>query len=45
MSAAWAESGRALRILRMTPWLRFVSAVLGVVVAILALSWWIWKWA
>ena len=45
MSAAWAESGRALRILRMTPWLRFVSAVLGVVVAILALIWWISKWA
>ena len=45
VSTAWAESGRAFRLLRMTPWIRFTSAALGLVVAILALIWWIRKWS
>jgi len=44
-STAWSGSGRALRLLRMTPWLRFVSAAVGLVGAILALIWWIAKWS
>ena len=44
-STAWTGSGKALRLLRMTPWLRFVSAAVGLVVAILGLIWWIAKWS
>ena len=43
-SAAWEEGGRAFRILRMTPWLRFTSAAVGLVAGILGLLWWISKW-
>ncbi len=45
VSAAWVESGRAFRLLRMTPWLRFTSAALGVIAATMALIWWIFKWS
>jgi len=43
-SAAWEEGGRAFRILRMTPWLRFTSAAVGLAAGTLALLWWISKW-
>ena len=45
VSAAASESGRAFKILRMTPWVRFASAALGVVAGLMALIWWITKWA
>ena len=45
VTAAWAESGRAFRLLRMTPWLRFTSAALGLIAAVMALIWWIIKYS
>ena len=41
----WAESKRWFRIIRFTPWLRLVAAVLGVVAGLLALVWWIIRFA
>lgn len=37
----WTQGRRWLRILLVTPWLRLVGAVIGVVVGLLALIWWI----
>jgi len=37
----WTQGRRWLRILVVTPWLRLLGAVIGVVVGLLALIWWI----
>ena len=37
----WTGSKRWLRIIRVTPWLRLLAAVLGVVAGALGLTWWI----
>ena len=35
------EGERWMKVLRVTPWLRFVAAALGTAAAVLALTWWI----
>jgi len=38
------EGERWMKVLRVTPWLRFVGAVAGSLAAILALAWWVIRW-
>ena len=40
----YERGGRWVKLLRMTPWLRFVGAAIGTLAAILALAFWIIRW-
>ncbi len=45
VSPAVVEDGeRWMKVLRVTPWLRFVGAAAGSLAAVLALAWWIIRW-
>lgn len=41
LMSSWTQGRRWLRILLVTPWLRLLGAVIGVIVGLLALIWWI----
>ncbi len=42
---SWIESKKLLRVVRVTPWLRLLAAAIGVVAGLLAVVWWIIRFA